>query len=90
MFRPNTRKYGPEITPYLDTFHAVKSYDDYYLNVNNAKINLMKISGSKYEFRRRRHGHNCHSIELNKKKVLYKKQKFLEEKICLDKTMATP
>ena len=20
---PNTRKYGPEITPYLDTFHAV-------------------------------------------------------------------
>ena len=22
-FSPNTGKYGPEITPYLDTFHAV-------------------------------------------------------------------
>ena len=24
LFSPNTGKYGPEITPYLDTFHAVK------------------------------------------------------------------
>ena len=24
VFRPNTGKYGPEITPYLDTFHAVE------------------------------------------------------------------
>ena len=23
VFTPNTEKYGPEITPYLDTFHAV-------------------------------------------------------------------
>ena len=23
VFNPNTGKYGPEITPYLDTFHAV-------------------------------------------------------------------
>ena len=23
VFSPNTGKYGPEITPYLDTFHAV-------------------------------------------------------------------
>ena len=23
VFGPNTEKYGPEITPYLDTFHAV-------------------------------------------------------------------
>ena len=23
VFRPNAGKYGPEITPYLDTFHAV-------------------------------------------------------------------
>ena len=23
LFSPNTEKYGPEITPYLDTFHAV-------------------------------------------------------------------
>ena len=24
VFNPNTGKYGPEITPYLDTFHASK------------------------------------------------------------------
>ena len=23
VFSPNTGKYGPEITPYLDTFHAL-------------------------------------------------------------------
>ena len=23
VFSPNTEKYGPEITPHLDTFHAV-------------------------------------------------------------------
>ena len=26
VFSPNTGKYGPEIIPYLDTFHAVKVY----------------------------------------------------------------
>ena len=25
VFNPNAGKYGPEITPYLDTFHAVIS-----------------------------------------------------------------
>ena len=25
VFSPNTRKYGPEITSYLDTFHAVNA-----------------------------------------------------------------
>ena len=25
LFSPITRKYGPEITPYLDTFHAMKA-----------------------------------------------------------------
>ena len=33
-FSPNTGKYGPETTPYLDTFHAVvalgKSTDKFY------------------------------------------------------------
>ena len=24
VFKLNTRKYGPEVTPYLDTFHAVR------------------------------------------------------------------
>ena len=27
---PNTGKHGPEITPYLDTFHAVRSFDSFY------------------------------------------------------------
>ena len=27
VFTPNTGKYGPEITPYLDTFHAVKAME---------------------------------------------------------------
>ena len=26
----NTGKHGPEITPYLDTFHAVRSFDSFY------------------------------------------------------------
>ena len=26
VFSPNTAKYGPEITPYLDTFHTVFSF----------------------------------------------------------------
>ena len=27
VFSPNTGRYGPEITPYLDSFHAVISFD---------------------------------------------------------------
>ena len=27
VFNPNTGKYGPEITPYLDTFNAVKMFE---------------------------------------------------------------
>ena len=27
VFNPNTGKYGPEITPYLGTFHAVRVID---------------------------------------------------------------
>ena len=30
---PNTGKYGPEITPYLDTFHAV------LVNIGSIKVN---------------------------------------------------
>ena len=29
--KPNTGKYGPEITPYLDTFHAMRRNVDYTL-----------------------------------------------------------
>ena len=28
VFRPNTEKYGPEKTSYLDTFHAVVNIHD--------------------------------------------------------------
>ena len=27
IFSPNARKYGPEKTPYLDTFHTVSSFE---------------------------------------------------------------
>ena len=30
---PNTGKYGPEITPYLDTFHAVVKLSDTFLKI---------------------------------------------------------
>ena len=30
VFSPNTGKYGPEITPYLDTFHAVDYFKIIY------------------------------------------------------------
>ena len=33
VFSPNTGKYGPEITPYLDTFHAVAINLDIYICV---------------------------------------------------------
>ena len=33
VFSPNTGKYGPEITPYLDTFHAVTGMLDYCFTV---------------------------------------------------------
>ena len=38
VFSPNTGKHGPEITPYLDTFHAVK-----YMTLlpNATKIHLI-------------------------------------------------
>ena len=33
VFTLNTGKYGPEITPYLDTFHAV------LVNIGSIKVN---------------------------------------------------
>ena len=34
VFNPNTGKYGPEITPYLDTFHAVMVYMVYSFTIS--------------------------------------------------------
>ena len=39
VFSPNTGKYGPEITPYLDTFHAVLIYQDTF---SSDQDNLIK------------------------------------------------
>ena len=39
LFSPNTGKYGPEITPYLDTFHAVSVLC--YVTVERIKPNLL-------------------------------------------------
>ena len=33
VFSPNTEKYGPEITPYLDTFHGVVVSQEYLRNI---------------------------------------------------------
>ena len=45
VFGLNTGKYGPEITPYLDTFHAV---NETFLNgldkLNARKVNTIKSS----------------------------------------------
>ena len=35
VFSPNTGKYGPEITPYLDTFHAV--FGKIYIRIQEQK-----------------------------------------------------
>ena len=45
IFNPNVGKYGPEKTPYLDTFHAVK--DD---EKNAIKVKTKKISKSTFLF----------------------------------------
>ena len=36
VFSPNTGKYGPEYTPYLDTFHVVNTvgFNEYVFNFN--------------------------------------------------------
>ena len=33
IFSPNTRKYGPDITPYFDTFYAVTAVKNYYFKI---------------------------------------------------------
>ena len=42
VFGLNTGKYGPEITPYLDTFHAMLVYNEKYHSsiMNDQKINF--------------------------------------------------
>ena len=42
VFNPNTGKYGPEITPYLDTFHAVAAFSF------EAKRNMLNIIWQSY------------------------------------------
>ena len=44
VFNPNAGKYGPEKTPYLDTFHAVHSSDMIRKKVNNATEILKKLA----------------------------------------------
>ena len=41
-FGLNTGKYGPELTPYLDTFHAVKNTGVVYAFVFLWKSNIIK------------------------------------------------
>ena len=46
VFSPNKGKYGPEITPYFDTFHAVYSWDIYQENPTQS---LAKFHGVLFE-----------------------------------------
>ena len=50
VFSPNTGKYGPEITPYLDTFHAVYMKKD-FINSEVATNNhtLRKATGNRWK-----------------------------------------
>ena len=48
VFRLNIRKYGPENTPYLDTFHALKSYK-YHLIVRANDVGEIEIGNSVIE-----------------------------------------
>ena len=43
VFSPNAGKYGPEKTPYLDTFHAVKGKVIYLLFVYSWLKNIKTI-----------------------------------------------
>ena len=56
VFGINTGKYGPEITPYLDTFHAVEIFFELYHVTENLKTTLDPFvrcsnkSGAKEDF----------------------------------------
>ena len=44
VFSPNTGKYRPEITPYLDTFHASKSkqnFKTFFEKIQNQRNKLI-------------------------------------------------
>ena len=41
VFSPNTGKYGPEITPYLDTFHTVKDIPKRIINLKVSRKNAI-------------------------------------------------
>ena len=42
-FGLNTRKYGAEKTPYLDTFHEVKTTNDSTIAIIHVKLNLQPV-----------------------------------------------
>ena len=43
VFSPNAGKYGPEKTPYFNTFHAVISISIRNNNENNIQINIQNF-----------------------------------------------
>ena len=48
VFSPNTGKYGPEITPYLDNFHAIVSnrlFSEYFYI--SSKYNFLRLDEGK-------------------------------------------
>ena len=51
VFNPNTGQYGPEITPYLDTFQAVMVYMVYSFTISrNFEVSLnIKLLNQPYQ-----------------------------------------
>ena len=47
VFSPNSGKYGPEKTPYLDTFHTVFTTNNWGLPLGISLLNFNKFAGNK-------------------------------------------
>ena len=63
VFSPNTGKYGPEITVYLDTFHAVLLSRDLIFSVNVAHAKYVEEEREKKEKNGERKEIQTHKLE---------------------------
>ena len=63
VFSPNAGKYGPEKTPYLDTFHAVIYAEDFSFKNNPMEMKISSVEESFF---------NKEIAKLNEKVVIRK------------------
>ena len=57
LFGLNTGKYGPEITPYLDTFHAVFILLSINLFSQNLQVGVIKLTIRGFRKQTKKKGH---------------------------------